>query len=81
VSRPVGRWTLEGYAGVWLVTTNQAFYPGESRKRQDPVLALQGHVAYTLPNRRWLAFDATWFAGGETRVDRVLNRITSATAG
>jgi hypothetical protein len=26
-----------------------------------------------LPNRAWVAFNGTWFAGGETRVERVLN--------
>jgi hypothetical protein len=26
-----------------------------------------------LPRRSWVAVNATWFAGGETRVDRVLN--------
>jgi hypothetical protein len=73
LSHPVGRLTLEGYAGIWLFTTNKAFFPGGAHKHQDPVVALQGHAAYTLPLRMWLAFDATWFAGGETRVDRVLN--------
>ena len=33
----------------------------------------QGHASYPLPRRSWLAVDATWFAGGEPRVDGVLN--------
>ena len=37
-------------------------------------MARQGHVSYSLPRRAWLAVNATWFAGGETRVDNVLNR-------
>ena len=28
VSRPAGRWTIDGYAGVWLFTDNDTFYPG-----------------------------------------------------
>jgi len=72
-SHPVGRWTFDGSVGVWLFTTNHSYYPGHAVKRQDPVLALQGHASYSLPRRSWLAINATWFAGGETRVDRVLN--------
>jgi hypothetical protein len=73
VSHPIGRLTVDGYAGVWLFTTNDEFYPGRARKSQDPILSLQGHASYALPGRTWLAVDGTWFAGGETRVDRVLS--------
>jgi hypothetical protein len=73
VSHPVGRWTFEGYVGVWIFTTNDAYYPANLRKRQEPVLATQGHVSYALPRNYWLAIDATWFAGGETRIDGLLN--------
>jgi hypothetical protein len=73
ISHPVGRWTIDGSAGVWFFTTNDAFFPGHARKRQAPVLALQGHASYTLPHRSWLAVNGTWFAGGETRVDGALN--------
>ena len=48
VSRPVGRWTIDGSAGVWLFTTNDSFYPAHATKRQDPVVALQGHASYAL---------------------------------
>jgi ABC-type Mn2+/Zn2+ transport system permease subunit len=73
VSHPIGRLTLDGYAGVWLFTTNDSFYPGDVRKSQDAVLSVQSHASYPLTDRIWLAVDATWFAGGETQVDRVLN--------
>jgi hypothetical protein len=73
VARSIGQWTVEGYAGAWLFTDNTSFYPGRSRRRQDPVLALQGHATYALPHRIWVALDATWFAGGDTRVDGLLN--------
>jgi hypothetical protein len=73
VSRPVRRWTIDGSAGVWLFTTNESYYPAHAVKRQDPVIALQGHASYALPRRSWLAVDATWFAGGETRVNGALN--------
>lgn len=73
ISDQIGRWTLEGYAGVWLFTDNTAYFPGTSHKRQGPVAAWQGHVSYALPRRRWAAFDGTWFTGGQTRVDDALN--------
>jgi hypothetical protein len=73
VSRPVGRWTIEGYASAWLFTTNDAFYPGRLVRRQDPVVALQAHASHPLPHRMWIALDATFFAGGDTRVDGTLN--------
>ena len=69
VSVPVGSWSLEAYAGVWFFTTNHAFYPGSSVKTQDPMTALQTHVSYTFKNRSWLAFDATWYGGGQVTVD------------
>ena len=73
VSRQVGHWTFEGYAGVWFFRTNPAYYPGDARKRQEPVGAWQTHVAYALPRRTWIAFNGTWFGGGQTRVDDVKN--------
>jgi hypothetical protein len=71
LSHPQGRWTFDGYAGVWLFTTNDRYFPGSAARRQDPVLSLQGHASYTFPSRVWVALDATWFAGGQTNVDRL----------
>jgi hypothetical protein len=73
VSHPVGRWTIDGAVGVWLFTANGAFYPAHATKRQEPVVALQGHASYALARRSWLAINGTWFAGGETRVDDLVN--------
>lgn len=63
-----GRWTVDGYTGVWLFTTNESYFPGHVVKKQEPLISLQGHVSYSLSPRVWLAVDGTWFAGGETRV-------------
>jgi hypothetical protein len=73
VSHQIGRWIIDGYAGVWWFTENHAYYPGHSHKRQSPVGAWQGHVSYALPRRSWVAFDGTWFTGGQSRVDESLN--------
>lgn len=69
VSVPAGRWDVDAYAGVWLYTSNDAAYPGEVKRAQQPLLALQGHVSYTFRPRLWVAVDATWYAGGAIRVD------------
>jgi hypothetical protein len=69
ISHPSGRWTMDAYAGAWLFTTNRRYYPGNLGKEQDPVVGLQGHVGYTFPSRTWAALDATWFSGGQTRVE------------
>ena len=73
LSHPVGRWTFDGSAGVWLFSTNHSYYPARAVKRQDAVLAIQGHATYLLSRRSWLGVNATWFAGGETRIDGVSN--------
>ena len=69
VSVPAGRWFLDLYAGVWLFTVNDSFYPGESARRQDPLWSAQAHASYTFESRAWVAFDATWYGGGESAID------------
>lgn len=71
VSRSVGRWTLDGYAGVWLFTANDEYFPGRARRLQRPVASLQGHASYAVTRRMWVAGNATWFGGGQTRIDGV----------
>ena len=73
MSQPVGRWTIDASAGVWLFSTNTAYYPAHGVKTQQPVVALQGHASYSLPHRSWVAVNATWFEVGDTRVDGARN--------
>ena len=68
LAHPVGRWNLELYAGAWLFTDNDDFFGG-SRRTQQPIGTFQTHVSYTFRPRLWLAFDATFYAGGRTKVD------------
>jgi len=69
LSVPVQRWTFDTYAGVWVFTDNDRYYPGGALRHQDPVLALQAHVSYTLFRRAWLAANTTWYTGGKSSVD------------
>ncbi|HEU4767785.1 MAG TPA: transporter, partial [Pyrinomonadaceae bacterium] len=72
ISKPRGRWTLEMMAGTWLFTPNRDFLAG-ARREQKPLLSLQAHVIYTLRPRMWLSVDGTYFTGGRTKTNDVLN--------
>jgi hypothetical protein len=74
LSVPAGRWTFDAYGGVWLFATNEEFFPGDARREQNPIVAIQGHVGYTVRPQLWIAFDATWYSGGSTTVDGVQKR-------
>jgi len=69
LSVPVRRWTFDTYAGVWIFTDNEHYYPGAAVRQQDAIVALQAHVSYTLYRRAWLAGESTWYSGGKSTVD------------
>jgi hypothetical protein len=71
ISHVKGNWTIDGYAGMFLFTRNDAFYTGTSRRTQQPIVAVQAHASYTVRPRLWIAFDSTWYSGGTTIVDGV----------
>lgn len=73
LSHPVGRWSFDAYAGVWLFMDNDAFYTGSSVREQDPIGSFQAHVSYTFRPRLWLALDANYYRGGQTTLDGVGN--------
>src|SRR5262245_46182057 len=70
ISRAVGRWIVEGMAGVWLFTDNTEFSGGSTRE-QEPIASVQGHLTYRFNRRVWLAGDANFYRGGRTTVDGV----------
>ncbi len=70
VSWPFGkRWLLDAYAGIWFFTPNNRFFPGDAVRKQAPLGAWQAHLSYTIKPRLWLAFDATYYTGGEMTVN------------
>lgn len=71
ISHAIGNWTVDGYAGVWMFTANNKYFTGSSVRSQDPIYAFQAHASYTFKPRLWLAFDTTWYTGGQTIVDGV----------
>jgi hypothetical protein len=74
VSQPIGqRWLIDTYAGLWLFTGNDSFYPGTSVRTQAPMGTFQAHVSYSFRRQMWAAFDATYYVGGRSTVDGVSN--------
>lgn len=74
VSRPIGQgWLLDTYAGLWLFTANNAFYPGALVRTQAAIAAFQAHVSYNFRRQTWAAFDATYYVGGRTTIQGVEN--------
>ena len=72
VSKAMGAWTLEGTAAVTLFTDNRDFYGGATRS-QAPLYSMQAHAIYSFHSGIWASLDATYFAGGRTTLDGVLN--------
>jgi hypothetical protein len=72
ISQPVGkRWLIDFYAGLWLFTDNNAYYPGTSVRSQEPLGSFQGHISYNIQPLMWVALDMTYYTGGKTTVDDV----------
>ena len=69
LSHPMGRWTFDLSGGLWLFTSNDRFYPGESTRTQDPLFVLQTHISYNLTRRAWAAVNGTWYGGAKVSVD------------
>ncbi len=69
VSVPIRRVDADVYVAGWFFTRNDDFYPGAVERTQEPGVATQAHVSYTLRPRLWVAFDSTWYSGGRARVD------------
>jgi hypothetical protein len=70
-TQALGKWTLEGYAGVWFFTTNDKFYRGTAVRKQDPMLTYQVHGSYTFRPGLWASLDGTFYHGGDTTVSGV----------
>jgi hypothetical protein len=66
-------WILDGYAGVWLFTTNETFYPGSAVRSQNPMGSFQGHLSYNFRPQLWAALDTTYYVGGQTTIQSTAN--------
>jgi hypothetical protein len=66
------RWVLEGYAGGWFYTANDSFYPGTSRRTQDPLFAMETHLNYYVKPRLWISLDGNFWSGGQSTLNGTL---------
>jgi hypothetical protein len=74
LSQPMGqKWLLDVYTGLWLFTENHSFYPGASLRAQAPMGVIQTHLSYSIRRQLWAAFDATYYAGGQSTIQGVDN--------
>ena len=74
ISQPVGkRWLIDVYAGLWLFTENDSYYPGTSVRTQDPLGSFQSHISYNIQPLMWAALDMTFYTGGNSSIDGVPN--------
>lgn len=72
LSQPIGKkWLFDLYAGLWMFTPNNAYFTGNSVRRQDMMGSFQSHISYNLSPRMWAALDLTFYTGGESTIDGV----------
>lgn len=70
LSQPIGkRLLLDLYSGLWLFTTNKAFYPGTSVRTQEAMGAFQAHFSYNIKALFWVAINTTYYVGGTSSID------------
>lgn len=81
-SQRLRNWVLDGYAGMWLFTTNHDYwshnsiYPGTRSLSQKPIGALEGHLSYDFKPGYWVSLDGNFWVGGTTSVAGVENSLT-----
>ncbi len=70
------KWVLDGYAGVWFYTTNNASYAGPTPapQTQTPVGSFEGHLSRDFGKRRfWVSLDGNFWFGGIASLNGVQN--------
>jgi hypothetical protein len=78
-----GHWVLDGYAGVWFFTTNNAFFdvPLPRPQSQAPIGSFEGHLSYSFKNpMKWASLDGNFWFGGVDSVNGIANPETKQTS-
>lgn len=77
-----GHWVLDGYAGVWLYTTNHSFFdvPSPKPQTEQPVGSFEGHLSYDFGPRTWVSLDGNFWFGGITALNGIQNLATKQTS-
>jgi hypothetical protein len=82
-SRRWGNWLLDGYGGVWLYTTNDAFFsmPNPQPQTEQPIGSFEGHLSYDFSKQRcWVSLDGNFWFGGGTSLNGVSHPGTRQTS-
>ena len=72
ISKAFGPLTCEFAPGVTFYTDNRDYLFGRTRE-QSPLLSLKGGVTYSFAPSLWLSLNASYYKGGRSTVDDVLN--------
>jgi outer membrane putative beta-barrel porin/alpha-amylase len=78
-----GKWVLDGYAGVWFLTTNGASFsiPVPAPQTQNPIGSFEGHLSRDLGSpRMWASLDGNFWFGGITSLNGIPNPATKQTS-
>ena len=79
-----GNWILDGYAGVWFYTTNDAFFnkPIPTPQTEEPIGSFEGHLSYDFSKKKrmWASLDGNFWFGGVTALNGIRNPATRQTA-
>lgn len=81
-SRRWGDWIFDSYGAVWFFTTNPRFFSENKHNgeittlTEQPVGAFEEHLSYDFNPRMWASFDANFWVGGITSLNRVQNPLT-----
>ena len=84
-----GNIVLDGYGGVWLYTTNPAFYspPQTKPQTEEPIGSFEGHLSYDASKlsrlkskRAWASLDGNFWWGGVTALSGIRNPATKQTS-
>ena len=82
-SRRWGNWLLDGYGGVWLYTTNDAFFsmPNPQPQTEQPIGSFEGHLSHDFGKQRcWVSLDGNFWFGGATSLNGVSHPGTRQTS-
>lgn len=72
ISHRLEKWTLEAAAAATVFQDNDDWLVTSTRS-QNPIYSVQAHVVRDFRTRLWLAFDATYYWGGQAKVDGALS--------
>ena len=61
--------TFEVAADAEFYTDNDEFWPGSTKREQDPIYSTQGHLIYNFSPGFWLGLDFNYYWGGETTIN------------